>query len=89
MTPFLQSNLTSIKKLPGASWSYCFPVLVSQEQLRGKALFLVQKWGIIFGTTHRLAGANTGGGEWGAVAKAFSFFVFQLQNFCFLLMSQF
>lgn len=58
MTPSLQSNLTSIKhvffvclflklelkeEVPGASWSYCFPVFVSQEQLRGKlptSLFL-------------------------------------------------
>lgn len=81
-----QGNLTSMKhilfvcflklglkeELPGASWSYCVPGLVSQEQLRGKvptSLFLAQKWAIIFGNTHRLAGANgcvcLGGGVWG------------------------
>lgn len=68
------------EELPGASWSYCVPGLVSQEQLRGKvptSLFLAPKWVIIFGNTHRLAGAN-GCVFGGLIAPAFSFFDFQL-----------
>lgn len=74
---FSFSKLELKEELPAASWAYCFPApLLSQEQLRGKAptpLLLVQKWGIIFGNTPRLAGANGG-----FVDTAFSFFVIQM-----------